>query len=178
MKPGDRIRLVEMLNDPDPLPVGATGTIQDIVRLDADAEQWWIKWDAPNERRSLSLVVPPDRVEQIVEEPRAKLVHVTAYAHKLTDMALKETDDDAWVSRVTDHPTLGKCYVGSFLTGIGLFNVHFPVDAVRVLDRLQRAEYLGRTYGGAGRRPWKLRSEHLATQNDLDALPLVPWSQL
>ena len=28
-KPGDRIRLVAMPNDPDPIPIGATGTVTD-----------------------------------------------------------------------------------------------------------------------------------------------------
>jgi len=33
-------------------------------------------------------------------------------------------------SRVT-HETLGDCYVGWFVCGIGLYNVHFPVGEVR-----------------------------------------------
>jgi hypothetical protein len=57
-KKGDRIRLDHMADDPDPIPVGTTGTIEDVVPFGSGTFQLWVKWDVP---RSLALVVPPDR---------------------------------------------------------------------------------------------------------------------
>jgi hypothetical protein len=56
-----RIRLLDMPGDPDPLPVGATGTITKRTPLG----QVWVDWDPPNERRSLMLVEGVDRWEVI-----------------------------------------------------------------------------------------------------------------
>jgi len=56
-KPGDRIRLVKMGSDPDPIPPGTTGTVE---RLHAWPDGTWqisVEWDVP---RTLSLVWPED----------------------------------------------------------------------------------------------------------------------
>lgn len=58
MKPGDRIRLLEM-DDPDPIPVGATGTVVAVYQH-GDWFQVDVDWD---NGRTLMLTVPPDRVE-------------------------------------------------------------------------------------------------------------------
>lgn len=61
-KIGDRIKLIEMPNDPDPIPVGTTGTVLDVHRVRLQSGYWQIavKWDID---RSLSVVVPPDVIE-------------------------------------------------------------------------------------------------------------------
>lgn len=60
--PGSRIRLIAMGDDPDPIPVGAEGTVIDsalIQTLGADPyEQVTVAWD---NGRSLHLVCPPDQ---------------------------------------------------------------------------------------------------------------------
>ena len=58
MKPGDRIRLIEM-DDPDPVPVGSRGTVVAIYQH-SDWLQVDVDWD---NGRGLMLTVPPDRVE-------------------------------------------------------------------------------------------------------------------
>ena len=61
---GDRIRLIEMVDDPDPIPVGATGTVIGISHHDDDDDELWhqidVKWD---QGRTLMLTLPPDRIE-------------------------------------------------------------------------------------------------------------------
>lgn len=60
-KAGDRVRLVSMIDDPDPIPAGTAGTVvrpypqRDWLQLD-------VAWD---NGRSLMLCIPPDRVEHL-----------------------------------------------------------------------------------------------------------------
>lgn len=59
-RPGDRIELVSMHDDPDPVPVGAKGTVTLVHRVGAKSNAWLqvdIDWD---NGRQLMLVVPPD----------------------------------------------------------------------------------------------------------------------
>lgn len=59
-KAGDRIRLVEMGEDPDPIPSGMEGTVTHCTDLKFVGEpelQVGVKWD---NGRSLSCIVPPD----------------------------------------------------------------------------------------------------------------------
>ena len=54
---GERIRLVSMEDDPDPIPVGTEGTVTGVE----DLGDWWqidVEWDND---RTLMLTVPPDR---------------------------------------------------------------------------------------------------------------------
>ena len=60
-KPGDRIRLVAMLDDPDPILPGATGTVVS-VRTQGTWAQVDVKWD---NGRKLMLGVPPDQFEVV-----------------------------------------------------------------------------------------------------------------
>jgi hypothetical protein len=63
LKPGDRIRLLAMPNDPDPLPEGATGTVVRAYYHEFfESAQVFVRWDPPNDRRNLALIMPPDRV--------------------------------------------------------------------------------------------------------------------
>ncbi|MCA9222981.1 MAG: DUF4314 domain-containing protein [Planctomycetales bacterium] len=61
-KPGDRIRLVAMRDDPDPIQVGALGMVVRVARH-GGREVWHqidVAWD---NGRSLMLVSPPDEFE-------------------------------------------------------------------------------------------------------------------
>lgn len=60
---GDRIRLVSMDDDPDPILIGQTGTVVDVARHGAGKSAWSqidVDWD---NGRSLMLVSPPDTFE-------------------------------------------------------------------------------------------------------------------
>ena len=61
LKAGDRIRLVLMNDDPDPIPAGTIGTVV-AVYPHGDWTQVDVDWEAG---RSLMLSIPPDRVEKI-----------------------------------------------------------------------------------------------------------------
>ncbi len=64
-KKGDRVRLVFMPNDPNPVPEGAEGTVLDVQQMDWGHDKWShvaVEWD---NGRSLSCVCPPDYLEII-----------------------------------------------------------------------------------------------------------------
>lgn len=67
-QPGDRIRLVSMLDDPDPIPRGTTGTVT-AVRQQRTWAQVDVAWD---NGRTLMLVVPPDEFEVISDTTRSQ----------------------------------------------------------------------------------------------------------
>ena len=60
-RPGDRIKLVAMPDDPDPVPAGTTGTVT-TVRQHGTWAQVDVDWD---NGRKLMLAVPPDQFETI-----------------------------------------------------------------------------------------------------------------
>lgn len=66
MKVGDRIELVEMPDDPNPIPTGTKGTIEHINPVDFGRgdkfTQIDVKWD---NGRTLMLSIPPDRIRII-----------------------------------------------------------------------------------------------------------------
>ena len=62
---GDRIRLLEMNDDPSPVPVGQEGTVVGLQRIGEKPDAWHqidVAWD---NGRTLMLVSPPDRFEVI-----------------------------------------------------------------------------------------------------------------
>jgi len=65
-RPGDRIRLIAMPDDLDPIPVGSTGTVT-FVNGHGSGERAWsqigVDWD---NGRKLMLAVPPDEWESTV----------------------------------------------------------------------------------------------------------------
>lgn len=70
-KKGDRVRLIFMPNDPNPIPENSTGTVEEVVNMTWGQDkrsQVWIDWD--NGRR-LCCICPPDHLEIIDEEARA-----------------------------------------------------------------------------------------------------------
>jgi len=65
-QPGDRIRLVSMQDDPDPVKVGELGTVTGCRRYGGGRDAWLqidVAWE---NGRTLMLVSPPDRFEIIV----------------------------------------------------------------------------------------------------------------
>lgn len=64
-KRGDRIRLLAMQDDPDPIQVGQTGTVVSVARHGGGKDAWFqidVSWD---NGRTLMLVSPPDAFEII-----------------------------------------------------------------------------------------------------------------
>ena len=61
LKIGDRIRLIAMTDDPDPIATGELGTVV-AVYSHRDWTQVDVDWDCG---RSLMLSIPPDRVEVV-----------------------------------------------------------------------------------------------------------------
>jgi len=69
LKPGQRIELVSMSDDPHPIPTGTRGTVTLVTpvvfRPDDAWDQVSVEWD---NGRTLMLAIPPDRV-QVVPGP-------------------------------------------------------------------------------------------------------------
>ena len=66
--PGDRIRLLAMPDDPDPIPPGTTGTVTSVHPVHSAGRVWHqvsIAWD---NGRSLMLAVPPDEFEVLAND--------------------------------------------------------------------------------------------------------------
>ena len=67
-KKGDRIELVSMPNDPDPIPTGSQGVVTDVQAMHWPAVDWhqvFVRWD---NGRHLACVSPPD-VLRLVQDP-------------------------------------------------------------------------------------------------------------
>lgn len=65
---GDRVELLAMPSDPDPIPVGSRGTVVAIFDQMTGGERWQqvdVAWD---NGRTLMLVIPPDRV-RVLKSP-------------------------------------------------------------------------------------------------------------
>jgi hypothetical protein len=61
-KEGDRIRLLKMDNDPNPIPVGTEGTVYSVSRRIAESHVIGVKWD---NGRTLCCIWPDDEIEVI-----------------------------------------------------------------------------------------------------------------
>lgn len=62
---GDRVRLVRMPDDPDPVPVGTCGVVRGVYEVRAGHGTFLaydIDWDVD---RTLAVVVPPDELEVV-----------------------------------------------------------------------------------------------------------------
>ncbi|MBU6240081.1 MAG: DUF4314 domain-containing protein [Planctomycetes bacterium] len=71
LNPGTRIRLVSMMDDPDPIPTGATGTVRGFHEHRFGRDLWQqieVDWD---NGRQLMLVTPPD-VFEVLRTPESK----------------------------------------------------------------------------------------------------------
>lgn len=51
---GDRVEMVGVMNDPDPLPVGLKGTVDEAF---PNLNQIWVDWDEDDEGRTRSLIL-------------------------------------------------------------------------------------------------------------------------
>ncbi len=68
LQKGDRIRLLSMPMDPDPIPVGSLGTVVEVV----DHHDWIqvdVDWDSG---RSLMLTLPEDTFELVARNSDSK----------------------------------------------------------------------------------------------------------
>jgi hypothetical protein len=64
-KKGDRIQMIKMSNDPNPIESGAKGTVLDVVPLPWDSEiQIQVCWD---NGRSLNVILPHDKITKLYE---------------------------------------------------------------------------------------------------------------
>ena len=62
-KKNDRVKLVSMGNDPDPIPVGTEGVVTHVQYLPSFNEtQVGVKWD---NGRSLSVILPQDQIVKL-----------------------------------------------------------------------------------------------------------------
>lgn len=68
-QPGDRIIVIGTMNDPAPIQIGTTGTVDRVMNEGGALEQVWVDWDrSPNgEHRSLMLVPADYRIIRITE---------------------------------------------------------------------------------------------------------------
>ena len=62
VKPNDRIRLISMPNDPDPVPAGSTGTVESVTS--GSLSQIWVNWD---NGRSLAMI-PGIDIFQLIQD--------------------------------------------------------------------------------------------------------------
>lgn len=64
VNPGDRIRLISMPDDPDPIPAGSEGLVIDVT--DGPLAQITVEWIGIN--RTLALIPGVDRFEIVAKE--------------------------------------------------------------------------------------------------------------
>jgi hypothetical protein len=87
---GDLIELVEMPNDPCPIPAGTRGRVERVVSLCNDHWQVEVRWTV---NRSLSLVCPPDKfrvvgsIGQILADAQAETERLKAEGWTKDDFA-------------------------------------------------------------------------------------------
>lgn len=60
LKIGDKIRMLGMQNDPDPIPVGTIGTVTGITKISAVETQVSVNWE---NGRTLMVLIPFDNFE-------------------------------------------------------------------------------------------------------------------
>ena len=66
LKKGDRIRLLKMDNDPNPITIGSEGTVTGLCPSPRKGEiQVQVKWD---NGRTLAVLLPEDEVELIPQK--------------------------------------------------------------------------------------------------------------
>lgn len=110
-----------------------------------------------------------------------KYVMANAYAHKGYTQMKRENQEEydiASVSTVVNHPSLGRCYIGSWACGTGAFHVHFPADAVRLATREEVDRYTRGKFGSNFGWSYKPEESDFATLTDLDQMPIDPdWQK-
>lgn len=87
---GDLVELIEMPNDPCPIPPGTKGRVESVVDLGRGEWQVQVRWAID---RSLSLIYPVDRfkvigsIRQIAEEAQAEMERLKAAGWTKEDFA-------------------------------------------------------------------------------------------
>lgn len=71
VQPGNRLRLLNMPNDPCPIPSGSEGDVLAVTPLYDGTAQIVMKWDCG---RNLNLIVPEDTFE-VIERDASEAVH-------------------------------------------------------------------------------------------------------
>lgn len=66
-QPGDRIKVVGAMDDPDPIPVGTTGTVMSVSGVGTQFEQAIVNWDRSPDGRKRTLMLVPEDYEAIGE---------------------------------------------------------------------------------------------------------------
>jgi hypothetical protein len=97
-KVGDRIRLLAMPDDPDPLPIGSTGTVTTVT--DGPMGQIGVDWD---NGRSLFLVPGTDQFEPITEDD---LVDEASACPRCSN---REVDRLVWDEEYGEYVTCAAC---------------------------------------------------------------------
>ena len=106
------------------------------------------------------------------------IVMVRAWAHKLSDMELRDVSmkkvdkyvhwEEAQVNKVYDHPSLGYCFIGSFVWGVGAIDCYFPLNHVRTCNAIERDLIKMTRYGR-----YRYTDDMIADVTQLYSLPLV-----
>lgn len=69
-KTGDRVRITgTMPNDPDPLPIGLTGTVEEVVpayRTGLGRGQIWVDWDEDADGNKRTLILLTDDPFEVI----------------------------------------------------------------------------------------------------------------
>jgi hypothetical protein len=75
----------------------------------------------------------------VLFDGETRIAMAIAYAHVTSNMqrCVQADYDEIRFNRVVDHPDLGRCLVGAFLGGIGMFDVHFPIADVRACNPVE-----------------------------------------
>lgn len=64
VKPGDRVRMIGVMpNDPDPIPIGMEGTVEEVL---PEVGQIWVDWDPDNQGRQRSLILLTNDPFQVI----------------------------------------------------------------------------------------------------------------
>lgn len=108
------------------------------------------------------------------------LAMARSYAHKgLTGMARKDSDvyEIINVECLINHPSLGRCFIGSHVCGIGAFYVHFPVDATRTANDEEINRYTRGRFGCTYAPSFKVEREEFATKEQLETMPVKDWNE-
>jgi hypothetical protein len=101
-RPGDRIRLIAMPDDPDPIPSGSMGTVT-AVRQHRTWNQMDVAWD---NGRTLMVSVPPDQFEVVRGHGEAQVSRVSLVQFAKDQIAAHDASTN---SRELAAPELSVC---------------------------------------------------------------------
>jgi uncharacterized cupin superfamily protein len=94
----------------------------------------------------------------------SKLVTATKALHKIGDISSEEPD----LAQVNKRE--GNFYVGSWVCGVGFFDVKFPIETTRPCTEEEKAYWLKGTFRSSFAPDFKLQEDEFATREWLEAL--------